>query len=70
MSHLEQSKAILEGLDSELSQQGGLGGSDLVTGLDQVDVADNLNGTLVDLGGNAQGLGGEKMRPQKTTLRL
>ena len=55
-THLQQAKSILEGLDSQLGQQGGLRGSDLVAGLDQVHVTDDLNGTLVDLGGNAQGL--------------
>ena len=55
-AHLQQAQAVLEGLDAQLGQQGGLGGADLVARLDQVHVGHNLNGTLVDLGGNAQGL--------------
>ena len=67
-THLQQAKSILEGLDSQLGQQGGLRGSDLVAGLDQVHVADDLNGTLVDLGGNAQGLKRERKERQFSSL--
>ena len=62
MAHLEEGQAVLEGLDSKLGQQSGLGRTNLVTGLDQVHIADNLNGTLVDLGGNTQGLIGKESK--------
>mmetsp|Transcript_11374 Transcript_11374/g.34183 ORF Transcript_11374/g.34183 Transcript_11374/m.34183 type:complete len:380 (-) Transcript_11374:27-1166(-) len=54
--HLLDLKAVREGLDAQLSQQGGLGGAHLLAGLHQLHVRRNFDRTLVNLGGNVQGL--------------
>jgi len=63
-THLQDLQAVLEGLDAQLGQQGGLGCAHALAGLHQLHVVHHLNGTLGNLGGNAQGLhrrqGGEE----------
>lgn len=49
-------EAVLEGPHTQLCKQRGFGGANLVSLLDQVDGACDLNGTLVDLGWNVQSL--------------
>lgn len=49
-------ESIEEGLDVQHLQEGGLRRTDLLANLDQLDVRDNLNLTLVNLGRNVQGL--------------
>lgn len=56
IAHLHEGKSVLEGLDSQLGQEGRLRGADLVTRLDQVDIVHNLDGSLVDLGCDTKGL--------------
>mmetsp|Transcript_20166 Transcript_20166/g.52460 ORF Transcript_20166/g.52460 Transcript_20166/m.52460 type:complete len:366 (-) Transcript_20166:205-1302(-) len=56
LKHLLDLQAILEGLDAQLGQQGGLGGTHALALLHQLHVVHHLNGTLGNLGGNTQGL--------------
>ena len=57
-AHLEQLQAVLKGLDAQLGKQRCLGSTDLVARLDQVHIRHNLDGSLVNLGGDTQGLRG------------
>jgi hypothetical protein len=45
-----------EGGDVEQVQQGSLGGTDLATGLNKLEVGDNFNGTTGNLGGDTESL--------------
>ena len=54
--HVLNDQTIAEGLDVQLLQQGSLGLADLVAVLDELDTRDHFNLTLVDLGGDVQGL--------------
>ncbi len=49
-------QAVLEGLDTQHLKKGGLRSSDLSTFLDKVDIVDDFNRTLGDLGLNGEGL--------------
>lgn len=51
-----ENQTIGEGVDSKGLEKGGLGGTNLVTLLDQVHVSDNFDGTLVNLGGDTKSL--------------
>merc|ERR1719230_689899 len=54
--HLLDNQTIAEGENLQETEQGCLGGSDLVTGGDDRDVIDDLNCTLGNLGGDLQSL--------------
>ena len=54
--HHQRQQTVREGRDGKHVQQGGLRGTDTLTGLDDVDVVQDLNRTLVDLGGDVEGL--------------
>lgn len=53
---LSNGHTIGEGRDVEHVQQGGLRGADLSTGHNELELADNFNGTTSNLGGNTEGL--------------
>jgi len=62
---IERSKAILEGLQVELSKKRSFRGTDLGANFKNLDIVKNFNGTLGNLGGNVKslkerGLGGFK----------
>merc|ERR1719180_166012 len=54
--HLGDDQTVAEGADLEHVQEGGLGHADPVAGPDDVDVLDDLNGTLGNLGWDGQSL--------------
>merc|ERR1719251_157078 len=54
--HLLDDQTIAEGEGLQETEEGGLGGADLVTSADDRDVIDNLNCTLGNLGGDLQSL--------------
>ena len=53
---LSDTQTVGEGRDVEHVEQGGLGGTDLGAGLDELQVGGNLNGTTGNLGGDTEGL--------------
>jgi len=53
---LGDDNTVEERLDVELGQEGDVGSGDAITLLDEVDLVDDFNSTLNDLGGDVQGL--------------
>ncbi|KAK5634438.1 hypothetical protein RRF57_010150 [Xylaria bambusicola] len=53
---LGDSQTVGEGRDVEHVQQGGLGGTDLVTRFNELEIGSDFNGTAGDLGGDTEGL--------------
>jgi hypothetical protein len=51
---VDHGQTIVEGLEVELLEEGGLGVADLLTFVDQVEVVDDLNLTLLNTGGNVE----------------
>ncbi len=56
LEDLQEDQPVREGRDVKHVQESGLGGTDLVTLLDQVDIIENFNGTTSDLGGDSKSL--------------
>merc|ERR1719205_312148 len=54
--HLLDDQTVAEGEDLQETEEGGLGGADLVTSGDDRDIVDDLNCTLGNLGGDLQSL--------------
>ena len=55
-SNAQDGHTEMERLQVQHLHEGSLGGTDLLTILDDTNVRDNFNGSLDDLGGNAEGL--------------
>lgn len=53
---LLDSQTVREGRDVHHVEQGGLGGTDLVAGLDELEIGGDFNGTTGNLGGDTEGL--------------
>jgi hypothetical protein len=53
---LEDTHTVGEGRDVQQVEQGSLGGTDLVTGLDELQVGGNFDGTTGNLGGDTESL--------------
>jgi hypothetical protein len=54
--NLVDSHTVGEGRDVQQVEQGSLGGTDLVTGLNELEVSGNFNGTTRNLGGDTESL--------------
>lgn len=53
---LSNTHTVGEGRDVQHVEQGGLGGTDLGAGLDELEISGDFNGTTGDLGGNTESL--------------